>query len=649
MSGPREHQHPSQSHFGAVPLSSPTVGTTAAQAQAFGLGHSRGPASSPFQYDQQQQQQQFSHGQPTFQSLGAFMPQSTVDRHPGNVTVPGYGIVGQPETVPQSPVPLAPQHRHHESIHLPAEQPGYSQPAALRGANTERYNDAFPAWKTEPADNASSVALGNKSAPPSQRTWPTETTPSRVGKRPRLETAENEVQPDTAEDETEEANRLDQRRRTQIRLAQRAYRSRKETAMNDLEGQVKRLKDDNVEMREAVHDLVNCANQYSHLLIQMPELARHLHKVRALTKTRKSSARSEDSTSEDVHDRSTLDDSEPIIKSEESKDFSSHGAKPNGQSQQLLGSTAASYDGHDSHGYGAYQSRGSSEYEVIAVPTHDNASFAPNKIDLSADFLQGMPWTGQPQLSAFPLPHADPSPMSGFGRRLQRHAREKIATLLSMTNPPAETILRVLGFSSVFESQEEVRRRINEDLQRSRDEVMYNMQFPYYTDGGSTSQYVDRHQQAPPAGAPNHFKSGSSYQSGSAEIRASDLRGRLLEICKAMQLPIARSVIWDCDEVNLYLTQRGVSLSNANEACTVEINPMAFLTQDSSASQLSEVPHMVGHAANDGQPNDGQFNEVRWNNPPSSTFGGPVPPESSSSSAGEPRKMAFWGAVTALT
>jgi len=455
----------------------------------------------------------------------------------------------------------------------------------------------------------------------------------------RHDPAEVDGQQDTAEDDIKRARgrpRLQttdqtasERRRTQIRLAQRAYRSRKETAMNDLEDQVKKLKDANIEMQEVARDLADCAAQYSSLISKMPELSRHLNKIRSLVKTRKNSTRSDDSASDDVLDRNMHDDPEPLVKSEESKGCHSPAMKLRSQAQSLLtAAQPADYANHENHNYSAYQDQDGSGYEVIAVPTSDNASFVPNKIDLGTNFLQGISWAEQTSSSTFQLPHPGSCPSSTFGKRLHRRAKAKAVALFDPTTWPTSSTLHTFGLSCFFESAEDVQRRINEDLQTSTNEAMYNMQFPYYANGGSAQQYVSRNQVT---GSTNPYTGGESYRPMVPEATTSELRRRLLDLCRTMRVPSTRSVVWDCDEVDLYLTQRGVALSSAVEVCDVEINPASFLLAQTNAQSQHGPINITSSVIEDSQHGNEPLDGTGWGN------GGPVPPESTTL-AGELRK-----------
>ncbi|KAJ1328204.1 AP-1-like transcription factor [Microdochium nivale] len=609
MSGSREHPHPltSQPLLAVPPSSSPTataaaVVTTQSHPQ-YGPDHARGSGPNHFHY----------HDHHAFPPQDPFIPGGhPAARYPIGPVATSYAL---------------------------------SQ-ADPRFFSAQRHQSGVPAWRADSSEAAVKTPA-TPADPSSHPTWTSEAGAKRSSKRSRPESTDSGAQQDAVDDETKRTRgrpRLQttdqtasERRRTQIRLAQRAYRSRKETAMNDLEGQVKRLKDSNTEIREAIQDLADCAGRYSHLIREMPELALHLQKLRNLAKRRKHSLQSEDSTSEDGQDNP-----EPIVKREDIANVpSSPIARKDNQPPHLLGGAVVTYQASlsqgqhiQSHSFDAFQDHPVSEYEVIAIPTAENASFAPNKIDLDAGFLQGIPWATQPQLSDFSPAQPGRFPVSAFGCRLHRHAKAKTAALINVTPPPTEGLLRAFGFSSLFESLEEARTRINND----NNEMMYNLQYSYYADGSTASNFQSRDQQGHPPESSSQFPSSTTYRPETTASRMPELRGKLLEICKAAQLPEPSSTIWDCDEVDLYFTQRGVALSGAVDLCNVQIHPLSFVQPNRNAQpQHGSGQVSSGHDGNSGA----QFSltQPRWNGTSASTFGGPIPPDLSSLPESELKMM----------
>ncbi|KAH9907296.1 hypothetical protein F4778DRAFT_529981 [Xylariomycetidae sp. FL2044] len=160
----------------------------------------------------------------------------------------------------------------------PPSTPASSLPAAMRYMhdslailNAEQYNDGGRVRRPAPVMQAK---MGKPLASP------TNTTASKKrGRKPNADDAP-EVEEETkrargrprlhTKDET-----TAERRRTQIRLAQRAYRSRKENAITDLEAQVSGLREGNREIREAYQRLYDFAASQG-VLTRAPELGRKL-------------------------------------------------------------------------------------------------------------------------------------------------------------------------------------------------------------------------------------------------------------------------------------------------------------------------------------------------------------------------------------
>ncbi|KAH7016489.1 uncharacterized protein B0I36DRAFT_337866 [Microdochium trichocladiopsis] len=179
--------------------------------------------------------------------------------------------VGYSDRTPYTPTPIC--HAAHEPMDLPISEAGQQQRPNVRDL-----------WTSAPED--------------------------------KVKQARGRAQPQITDKAIE-------RRRAQNRRSQQKFRNRKQA-------EEEKLKDDHKRIRDAVRNFVNRANQYSDSLRQIPELNGSLQSLRALVETRES----EESASENVHERSNLDDTEPI-RSEESKDVASPRSKSNGQYLQL--------------------------------------------------------------------------------------------------------------------------------------------------------------------------------------------------------------------------------------------------------------------------------------------------------------------------
>ncbi|KAJ4305982.1 hypothetical protein N0V88_000772 [Collariella sp. IMI 366227] len=249
---------------------------------------------------------------------------------------------------------------------------------------------------------------------------------------PRKRARTQDAQPEEPEEEKKRSRgrpRLDtkdetaaDRRRTQIRLAQRAYRNRKENVIQTLEKQVQHLKNTNEEMSNVFMQLCDFSKQ-SGLVEQIPEFGRQLH-----TTTERFLSLAREASEDDK-------EGEPEI-------------KPN--NNQADGKASNDRSGSGSPKMPPF------------LPRHPG-------FDMLNDY--SIP----PYLS---LPAPAPTPFeTTFGRRLQRHAIERALILINMANPEA-AIARVFGFCLLLESPDTIKRRLHRMLGRDVQQSLSNWQYP---------------------------------------------------------------------------------------------------------------------------------------------------------------------------
>lgn len=116
----------------------------------------------------------------------------------------------------------------------------------------------------------------------------------------------------------------------------------------------------------------------------------------------------------------------------------------------------------------------SSTYEVVAQATPMNASFpfffsnqpSANYVHFLAS--SSLPPVSQPTTPFQAVAMSPPPPkfaQATFSRRLRRRTQERALTLASMANPPAERFAAVFGFCLLFESRDDIVRRLSKNLQ----------------------------------------------------------------------------------------------------------------------------------------------------------------------------------------
>ncbi|PSR76757.1 hypothetical protein BD289DRAFT_456903 [Coniella lustricola] len=425
--------------------------------------------------------------------------------------------------------------------------------------------------------------------------------------RPRLDTTDQ-----TAAD----------RRRTQIRLAQRAYRSRKESAIQTLEKKVQDLRDTNEEMTKTFMKLHDHAVNYG-ILTMAPDFARELQlstKVFLSLARRSSEERENDGSDRDSADANAS--SPPQHQNEKAESSSPelvevHTPAPVDHSsvwgytfpEELDVDRATSMAGLalPSDQVAATQTSAGYGYEVITnTALADNVGFP---LDMSTDdslanFLSAnnnstdgsSPTNSQPLarstntsqtplsplFSSLPLPASYTYNEVSFGRRLQRNSLQRGYQLITMPNPPKELFARSFGFCLLFESIDQIRVRIERGLAKDRTESLNNWSAPFWTLGGTgQNSFTD----ATPSDPGKLLLSGNqgtrdvgkhalgtSFGFGPFGAGVSDARDNHLDSKMRITLPGFEGDFYDPDEVETYLRSRGVTIRPGQNFVTAEVD-----------------------------------------------------------------------------
>ncbi|KAI2778295.1 hypothetical protein F4815DRAFT_477892 [Daldinia loculata] len=415
-----------------------------------------------------------------------------------------------------------------------------------------------------PANNAPNPRKRGRKSADRELDSPAEETKRSRG-RPRLET----------KDQTP-----GERRRTQIRLAQRAYRNRKENAITDLQAKIDDLKNVNSEINNAYHDLFNYASQRG-LLAQAPEFGQQLQKLQTLIKQTQEQETSQVNEHDSLEGHSDdgqgdVQNPEDLVTNEEPVS-----TLPNDQTPALLGGITVSHEpvvqpeldatfglDHVLNNVHAHN------YEVITAPTFENASFGPN-VPVDANFLDPAhsAWARHPG-NRLTGPHTMSFNEWSFARRLHRHTIERATALISMPNPPPAKLTRVFGFVMLFETVDEIRSRTVAMLNRNKNEPLNYWKYPFHRLGGSGTHFPDQ-------AGPSSLSGSSTYQSsgfgtGPFNERTTRVNDTLLGVSQYINMSGWEGTWFDSDEVETYLAQNGVIIPTAADIHTVEIHPGAF-------------------------------------------------------------------------
>ncbi|PNP37678.1 hypothetical protein TGAMA5MH_10446 [Trichoderma gamsii] len=359
--------------------------------------------------------------------------------------------------------------------------------------------------------------------------------------RPRLDTKD-----ETAAD----------RRRTQIRLAQRAYRHRKDTAITTLEQKVKDLEASNEAMSKEFtkfYDIILAEGIFDiapHAAPRLRLIADRLLRISSMVGTSSITSESEDSIM-----------AKPAGARKGLSDVSMHhGHQTTGLGESDLSSSAYPTIPHHSSSF---------NYEVITQATPNNASFP---------FFTSMESSSsQPPSSSFlstslnnpsPYPRLS-SPTYGiqerFSKRLQRVTLECGLRLATMKNPPPDRYATVFGFSLLFESRDSIIRRLAASLKKIQSEgvdwkfpapSMQNDQFGYLENqfSSATSEELNNALLSitkSASGFSNMPQFGTQSQANSDE----KTEHRIRILCQNFE-----GEFFTADEVELFLRRLGLAI-----------------------------------------------------------------------------------------
>ncbi|KAI0878691.1 hypothetical protein GGS24DRAFT_371170 [Hypoxylon argillaceum] len=393
---------------------------------------------------------------------------------------------------------------------------------------------------------------------------------------------------------------MKERRKEQIRVAQRAYRTRKETAITDLEAKVAELEAENAEVNATFKSLLMDYVDKNSISAQIPELGRRLGQFQAVLAQRSSKVANRKSDKVPSDAKSLVDGSVQTDQSRlESQAVGDGPALPaTQQPQQLLGGIIVTHEpesqaiGQDiTHTMNSSLEDGS--YTLIKMPNPENASFS-----LNLGFLENPMSAWSPtQWDSLPMLTSGAFWEKTFGRRLHRRTTEKAAKLLSMSNPPYDTMHRVFGFVRNYASLENIRWRVEATLSRSANEDLNAYAQPFHQIGGSGTHYASDAKTIPfPNGAP--FPN-TGLGMGPFNEKTTTVGDELLDALQRSTFPGWQGEWFDSYEVEQFLAQKSINLPPGGDGY-VEIppgefydNPLSDRMSPTKTTQQAAAPRKV--------------------------------------------------------
>ncbi|KAF9880562.1 BZIP family transcription factor [Colletotrichum karsti] len=654
MNPPQQQQQPSFSYT-SPPESHQSASLTSSSSDSSSfLRHPHDPRLLQAQYEASATSYDLPPDPNFSPTVGDLVPIQLQGLVAAHISQPQPPFLGFSHPDPAGPAPFIPTGDDHDFFHQ-HRQPGvlqfpgvysisFMQNPELSILNAESFDDGtggagFRAPRSLPPGRSQAVA-GDESGRSRKRTKAQSTEgfeqeeeeKKRSRGRPRLDTND-----ETAKD----------RRRTQIRLAQRAYRNRKETAIQTLEKQVDQLKNNNEEMSKAFMTLYDFAVSKG-MLDTAPDFGRQLQ---ATTEKFVSLARrtSED-PGKDGDIPASLDQESEGHKSSptsnpEKLNEKSHSPEAAQSNQVLYGGYMVDQDpiaiqqsiprthalaavhttswAHDSQALGAraLSSQAPLGYEIVTEPTPDNASFPfgmslESGLDTTGLFdSSGQPPSESP-FSLLSAPSTYAYQERTFGRRLQRSTLERAYLLIRMPNPPPHRIAAVFGFCLLFEPRERILERVANRLSVNQNETMFNWRFPFLHLGGGGTFFDEMHNEMDTADLPrfgnprrpvgnqgtlepHRQKVDSLYGIGPWDAHTEEMRDSRVTRTLRTSVPGFEGDFYDADEVEWVLQQRGVIIPPAADFVTAEIDPADFPVSDDASVGGSKIDNYITRTIGD--------------------------------------------------
>ncbi|EPE08739.1 bzip transcription factor [Ophiostoma piceae UAMH 11346] len=230
-------------------------------------------------------------------------------------------------------------------------------------------------------------------------------------------------------------------------------------------------------------------------------------------------------------------------------------------------------------------------YGSSAMPT-STAEIAPHLAD-THEFMSTAA-IGSP--STLPLPTRYPVNVP-FGLRLRRQSIQAAYNLITAPDPPPEHFARVFGFCIMFEQVGQIRHRLRRGLESP---IHYNSKFnkwelPYVTqtpdpEGEAYAPASDRCQ---------------GQNNSNSDHRGTNVRPVVPLI--NITLPGFEGAFFDCEEIEMYLQQRGVHIPPDTHNVIVEVDDSDFVVGGTSTSTADRGSHS---SAGDSSVVDSSFGAV---------------------------------------
>lgn len=450
----------------------------------------------------------------------------------------------------------------YPSAPLPTDQ---TRKDMKRRASQQMYGGLLYGDEGNGSSNSSNDAAINEKAPPKKRSKrqskvDDEESLKKQRGRPRLDT-----QDETAAD----------RRRTQIRLAQRAYRHRKETTISALKKKVGDLEGTILTMNNAyteLHDNLIDTGLFNSRPSLSQQLRATAEQFATLAKLATDSDNEDDDQQANGRHRSNSADIDP-----EHDPSSTNTRKGSNMSSHESTGEMPGYDLVYSKDSGNEMDVEGQELRLFEEPNFDSTN-------LQQEFHQWnvrIPETQFDVESFFPAiekplkatqPYTYSFQETTFSRRLHRLSLERAFRNLTTPSIDPEYIQRAFRFTFCFSNKKSMLIRFQELLKRKAGESLENWNVPFFRVGGAGTHFPRRDEAGRPIYPPNMHSPASVFRPLKwLEIetpRAENTTEKMLEA-------IGYGGEWfDAHDVEEYLKSKGIHLDGTSSF--VEIDPSSI-------------------------------------------------------------------------
>ncbi|UZP38331.1 hypothetical protein NXS19_006147 [Fusarium pseudograminearum] len=380
--------------------------------------------------------------------------------------------------------------------------------------------------------------------------------------------------------ETPAMGSVSNRRRMQNRMAQRAYRQRKESAIDVLKKKVE-------ELEKVKEDIGNEFLSFTSVILEKegvgncPDIVEHIKKstINILTSTREVDEISE---TED-HDM------DPVPSTSEAPAGPSTAYTLTADQVNSLGFPMVDYvpelefDNMFDHNIDAQPTTQYHDYNLSTPSMHDKGSyFQPSIYQTPGYNISPLP--GATYDTSLSCPRSYSSHEATFGRRYHRATQEAAFLLASMKHSPPTWYQKVFGFCLHFETRDEITQRIGDCLRKSREATLNNWKFPFTNVGGAGLFYPNQGYDGSELPIGNRSLSNETFRPSELSGFSMGPFGPTIEQVRDLRLSPQLRIIdpnydgdfFDADEIEISLRGYGVTIPASKDYVTAYIDMAMF-------------------------------------------------------------------------